>query len=432
MTLSGFTYEVTSISDTGASYNDSAETLTASQKVSYAGSWITVRFTSTASHDCVTSYSINYALSKASSQMAARMAHSGDGWTDLSTPSGTFTKSFGSPTSGTITFSANISTGSYGAPGDDVILNLAASVTITKSLSAPSSAFSGTPTTGTALPLSVTFTNTTTGCPPPTYLWTFGDGDTSTTAAPSHDYDGGTFTVSLKATNSQGNDTETKTDYITAYGPPTSVEVTGDETPVVGVEDTYSLEISGGYYDSLAYSWSVDNGDENTDYTVSGGTTSSTFKVTFTDTDPTAVRCSVQAKDPETGNIGSAVVDTITLDIKSCIAAFLADKTALTIVEDVTFTNTSEGTGLTYTWSFPEMVVGIDYSYQFGTDENTKDPVVRFLTPKSFTVVLTVVKSASTCDTETKTDYIVYSSVSAARMKKDFGILVNNKLYKVK
>lgn len=47
------------------------------------------------------------------------------------------------------------------------------------------------------------------------YLWDFGDGQTSTLANPSHAYQtDGTYSVSLTAGNSQGNDTETKTDYI--------------------------------------------------------------------------------------------------------------------------------------------------------------------------------------------------------------------------
>ena len=216
------------------------------------------------------------------------------------------------------------------------------------------------------------------------------------------------------------------------YRIPTSIVVLGDTAPIIGIEDTYSLTINWAYYDTIAYTWSVTGGVETTDYTVDGGYNAATFKFTAVTDTPTKINCSVLVYDPNSDPIGAAVTDYLDIGVLSCVAAFLADKTALTIVEDVTFTNSSEGTGLTYTWSFPEMVVDTDYSYQSGTDENTKDPVVRFLTPKSFTVVLTVVKSAATCDTETKTDYIVYSSVSAARMKKDFGILVNNKLYKVK
>lgn len=54
--------------------------------------------------------------------------------------------------------------------------------------------------------LEVTFENLSTGAD--SYAWDFGDGSTSTEANPVHVYtDGGTFSVSLKATNEGGSDT---------------------------------------------------------------------------------------------------------------------------------------------------------------------------------------------------------------------------------
>lgn len=54
--------------------------------------------------------------------------------------------------------------------------------------------------------LEVTFDNLSTGAE--SYLWDFGDGNTSTEENPVHVYtDGGTFTVSLTATNEGGDDT---------------------------------------------------------------------------------------------------------------------------------------------------------------------------------------------------------------------------------
>ncbi len=50
---------------------------------------------------------------------------------------------------------------------------------------------------------------------PTTWLWDFGDGNTSTQKDPIHQYtSAGIFTVSLTATNSIGNDVETKTDVL--------------------------------------------------------------------------------------------------------------------------------------------------------------------------------------------------------------------------
>ncbi len=80
--------------------------------------------------------------------------------------------------------------------------------------SAPTANFVGTPTTGTA-PLAVTFTDQSTGSPT-SWSWTFGDGGTATTQNPSHSYAAaGTYSVSLTATNAYGNNTFTRTGYIT-------------------------------------------------------------------------------------------------------------------------------------------------------------------------------------------------------------------------
>ncbi|WP_167855236.1 GEVED domain-containing protein [Hymenobacter wooponensis] len=51
---------------------------------------------------------------------------------------------------------------------------------------------------------------------PTTWLWNFGDGATSTLQNPSHQYTtGGTYTVALTATNGNGSNTRTRTNYIT-------------------------------------------------------------------------------------------------------------------------------------------------------------------------------------------------------------------------
>lgn len=65
----------------------------------------------------------------------------------------------------------------------------------------------------------VQFTDRTTGGPT-SWAWDFGDGFTSTQQHPQHSYAAnGTYTVRLTTTNSFGNDTETKTTYITVSKP---------------------------------------------------------------------------------------------------------------------------------------------------------------------------------------------------------------------
>ena len=92
----------------------------------------------------------------------------------------------------------------------------------------PVANFSGTPTSG-AAPLAVTFTDSSTNSPT-AWSWTFGDSAISTVQNPSHSYTGGgTYTVALTATNAYGQNTNTKTNYIT---------VTGGSAPVANFSGT--------------------------------------------------------------------------------------------------------------------------------------------------------------------------------------------------
>ncbi len=86
----------------------------------------------------------------------------------------------------------------------------------------PVANFAGNPTSGYA-PLSVQFTDQSTHGPT-SWLWDFGDGaPTSALQNPAHTYaDAGVYTVSLTATNANGSDNETKTNYISATQAPVS------------------------------------------------------------------------------------------------------------------------------------------------------------------------------------------------------------------
>ncbi len=98
---------------------------------------------------------------------------------------------------------------------------------------APVANFTGNPTSGT-VPLTVAFTDTSTNTPT-SWSWTFGDSNSSTAQNPSHQYTStGSFTVALTATNSYGNNTNTKNNYITVNpaGSPPVANFTG--TPTIG------------------------------------------------------------------------------------------------------------------------------------------------------------------------------------------------------
>ena len=83
----------------------------------------------------------------------------------------------------------------------------------------PVAEFSGNPTEG-YVPLTVYFTDLSSGSPT-SWDWTFGDGGSSEAQHPSHEYTAvDTYTVSLTVVNPQGQDTETKQDYITVSEQP--------------------------------------------------------------------------------------------------------------------------------------------------------------------------------------------------------------------
>jgi PKD repeat protein len=82
----------------------------------------------------------------------------------------------------------------------------------------PAANFTGTPLSGT-VPLNVTFTDLSTGSPNQ-WAWAFGDGNTSTLKNPLHTYSAaGTYSVTLTASNAGGNNSITKTGYITVTVP---------------------------------------------------------------------------------------------------------------------------------------------------------------------------------------------------------------------
>jgi C1A family cysteine protease len=83
----------------------------------------------------------------------------------------------------------------------------------------PDADFTATPESG-VRPLEVRFTDQSTGVPT-SWQWDFGDSGSSTEQNPIHIYDDeGTYDVSLTVTNTHGDDSITKTDYITVTLPP--------------------------------------------------------------------------------------------------------------------------------------------------------------------------------------------------------------------
>jgi PKD repeat protein len=133
-------------------------------------------------------------------------------------------------------------------------------IPVTGASTPPTAGFTGTPTSGMA-PLTVNFTDQSTGAT--SWSWNFGDTGTSTQQNPSHTYTApGTYTVSLTATNSYGNDTETKTNYIT---------VSALQAPVADFTASSTTIYEG---QSVTFTDTTTNSPTSWSWTFSGGTPS--------------------------------------------------------------------------------------------------------------------------------------------------------------
>ena len=112
---------------------------------------------------------------------------------------------------------------------------------------------------------------------PTTWAWTFGDGGTSTSQSPSHTYTtSGTYTITLKATNTYGNNTATQTNYITINLP--AVPSVTNGTTTQGGSVTLHATGTGtlNWYDAATSGNIVNTG---TSYTISPLNTNQTFYV---------------------------------------------------------------------------------------------------------------------------------------------------------
>ncbi len=119
----------------------------------------------------------------------------------------------------------------------------------------PVAAFTASSTT-IAAGQNVTFTDQTTNSPT-SWSWVFGDGGTSTSQNPSHTYTtAGTYTVTLKVTNSFGSDSLTKLNFITAGNPPVAAFTASPTTVTTGQSIQFTDQST-----NSPISWSWDFGD---------------------------------------------------------------------------------------------------------------------------------------------------------------------------
>jgi PKD repeat protein len=217
---------------------------------------------------------------------------------------------------------------------------------------------------------------------PTAWFWQFGDGQTSSLKNPRHAYMApGTYTVSLRVTNAQGQSDLVKINYVTVD---THLPIADFEcSPVLGpspltVQFTDESEF-------LPYQWSWDFGD---------GQTSTLQHPTHTYTEPGTYTVTLRASNA----IGSDTMiksDVITVQLPPI--DFTADKTMGGSPMDVRFTVENGSADWTYAWSFGD-----------GTASTVQNPVHTYKTSQDqefFTVALTVSYGGEE-QTITKPNYI--------------------------
>ncbi|MEN6609749.1 MAG: PKD domain-containing protein [Methanoregulaceae archaeon] len=171
----------------------------------------------------------------------------GDGSTSTSeNPSHTYTEAGSYTVKLLVTNSAGSDTVSQ---SNFVVAAASATTTAANTATIPVASFSADVTSGTN-PLTVQFTDTSSNSPAYWY-WSFGDGTHSSSQNPSHTFsEAGTYSITMKATNTGGSNSVTRTNYITVTQPtavPTTQESPLSPFATIGAIGSAALAGIGGF-----------------------------------------------------------------------------------------------------------------------------------------------------------------------------------------
>jgi PKD repeat protein len=263
----------------------------------------------------------------------------------------------------------------------------------------PVADFFGTPTSG-VVPLTVTFSDLSANTPV-SWDWSFGDNspENTTEQNPVHTYTNpGTYSVSLNATNADGSDTQTRSEYI---------KVNPAVPVILPVADFFSEPTSGispltvkfsDLSTNVPTSWNWSFGDDSIEnateqnpvhtYT-NPGTYSVSLNATNADGSDTRTRSEYIRINPAPAQYALPVS-------APPVAEFTASPTSGVIPLIVTFTDLSTNTPTAWNWSFG------DDSLENTTEQN---PVHVYNDPGTYSVSLNVT-NADGSDTQTRTNYI--------------------------
>lgn len=240
-------------------------------------------------------------------------------------------------------------------------------------------AFTAVPRQGIA-PLPVAFSDQSSGSVD-TWQWDFGDGNSSVSPNPSHSYfNPGVYTVSLTVWGPGGNDTETKTSYITVYHPSViQADFTGNPTSGPAPLGVAFTDESIGNINLRVWNFG-DGGFSTLQHPEHDYPTAGVYTVTLSVSGPT----------------GS---DTVTKSnyitvYEPALAGFTAGPTTGPAPLLVQFTDQSSGDISSWLWNFGD-----------GLASTLRNPSHTYQSPGSYTVTLTVNGPGGT-DSETKADCI--------------------------
>jgi gliding motility-associated-like protein len=243
-------------------------------------------------------------------------------------------------------------------------------------------------------PMVVAFTDLSSGSPS-VWHWDFGNGDTSNQKNPTMSYlTAGTYTVKLTAYNASGNNTVTKTNFITVKTPPQASLSASPLTACRGVAISFTSSVTWNSPGTGTYTWDFgDGGTSSLANPTHAYTAAGTYTIKLTATNSSGCPSTDTASNLITIYPGPSV-------------NFSASPTSICALGGTTtFTSTSSGTPtLSHYWDFGD-----------GGNSNSSGPVSHsYFGPGNYTVRLSVTDGNGCTDSLRKNNYITVTVVTAA------------------
>lgn len=235
----------------------------------------------------------------------------------------------------------------------------------------------------------VQFNDLSTGSPT-SWLWDFGNGNTSPLQNPIASYASpGVYTVSLTISKGGNQDTETKTNYIEVYNKPNASFTVANNVGCPPLPVQFNSTSTIGNAPISKYTW--DFGDGSQPGIVSNPThtyqTSGSYPV------------SLQIED-QNGCRDNEIFNSVTVTVAPTAAFSSSKPTSCIAPHTVNFINNSQGTGLSYQWSFGD-----------GNTSTQANPSHTYTSIGSYTVSL-VVSDANCSSTSTRSNYVRLENIS--------------------